>query len=184
MRICIVSQEYPPETGGGGIGTQSFLKAHGLAAHGHHVEVVSASWTNPRSEYDGKALVHRIKPSDFGLDPHDISIEWMTYSLSIAQKLTEMKAEENFDIIQFPEYVGEGFFYQTNRFQWRTAKYSVQLHGPLGMFAEHMGWPEKGSTAHRTGCFMEKSVIHHADGILASSHNTAGFCAVVLRLSG
>jgi glycosyltransferase involved in cell wall biosynthesis len=45
------------------------------------------------------------------------------------------------------------------------------------MFAEHMGWPDKGSTAHRVGCFMEKMVIHHADGILASSHNTAKFCA-------
>src|SRR5207249_10781755 len=35
MRICIVSQEYPPETGGGGIGTQSYLKAQGLSARGH-----------------------------------------------------------------------------------------------------------------------------------------------------
>ncbi len=177
MRICIVSQEYPPETGGGGIGTQSYLKAQGLSARGHHVEVVSASWKNPRSEYDGKALVHRFKPTEFGLDAFDQSIEWMCYSLNVAQKLTEMEAEKNFDIIQFPEYVGEGFFHQTNNFRWRKAHYSVQLHGPLGMFAEHVGWPDKGSTLHTTGCFMEKSVIHHADGILASSRNTAGFCA-------
>ena len=177
MRICIVSQEYPPETGGGGIGTQSYLKAQGLSARGHHVEVVSASWKNPRSEYDGKALVHRIKPSDFGLDAMDQSIEWMSYSLSIAQKLAEMQAEKNFDVIQFPEYVGEGFFHQTNNFKWRKARYSVQLHGPLGMFAEHMGWPDKRSTTYTSGCFMEKSVIHHSDGVLASSHNTAGFCA-------
>src|SRR5215213_1517043 len=177
MRICIVSQEYPPETGGGGIGTQSYLKAQGLSARGHHVEVVSASWKNPRSEYDGKALVHRIKPSDFGLKPFDQSIEWMSYSLSIAQQLAEMDAEKKFDIIQFPEYVGEGFFHQTNNFAWRKARYSVQLHGPLGMFAEHMGWPDKGSTTYTTGCFMENSVIHHSDGVLASSHNTARFCA-------
>jgi glycosyltransferase involved in cell wall biosynthesis len=177
MRICIVSQEYPPETGGGGIGTQAHLKAQGLSARGHHVEVVSASWENPRSEYDGKALIHRIKPSDFGIQATDDSAQWMTYSLCVAQKLAEMEAEKNFDIIQFPEYVGEGFFHQTNNFQYRKARYSVQLHGPLGMFAEHMGWPEKNSTAHRVGCFMEKMVIHHADGILASSHNTARFCA-------
>src|SRR5213075_3100145 len=65
----------------------------------------------------------------------------------------------------------------TNHFRWRKARYSVQLHGPLGMFAEHMGWPQKNSTAHQVGCFMENMVIHHADGILASSHNTAKFCA-------
>jgi glycosyltransferase involved in cell wall biosynthesis len=45
------------------------------------------------------------------------------------------------------------------------------------MFAEHMGWPERSSVSYRVGCFMEKSVIHCADGILASSHNTAKFCA-------
>src|SRR5581483_1717203 len=40
-----------------------------------------------------------------------------------------------------------------------------------------MGWPEPGSTYERVGCFMEETVIHHADGVMASSHNTAGFCA-------
>src|SRR3954451_186921 len=129
MRICIVSQEYTPETGGGGIGTQSYLKGQGLSARWHHVEVVSASWKNPRSEADGKALVHRIKPSDFGIDAHDESMQWMSYSLSIAQKLTEMQVEKNFDIIQFPEYAGEGFFHQINNFKYRNARYSVQLHG-------------------------------------------------------
>src|SRR5438093_665826 len=37
MRIGLVSQEYPPETAHGGIGTQTYLKAHGLAALGHAV---------------------------------------------------------------------------------------------------------------------------------------------------
>lgn len=177
MRICIVSQEYPPETGGGGIGTQAHLKAQGLSTRGHHVEVVSASWNNPRSEYDGKALIHRIRPDDYGVDAMETFTLWMGYSLSVAKKLQELKAEENFDIIQFPEYVGEGFFHQTNNFRYRQARYSVQLHGPLGMFAEHMSWPEKHTATYKVGCFMEKNVIHHSDGVLASSHNTAKFCS-------
>ncbi len=177
LRICIVSQEYPPETGGGGIGTQAYLKAQGLSARGHHVEVVSASWDNPRTEYDGKALIHRLRPEHFGVDAMETFTEWMTYSLSVAKKLQELQAEENFDIIQFPEYVGEGFFHQTNNFRYRKARYSVQLHGPLGMFAEHMSWPQKHTATYKVGCFMEKSVIHHSDGILASSHNTAKFCS-------
>ena len=32
MRIVFVAQEYPPESAKGGIGTQTFAKAHGLAA--------------------------------------------------------------------------------------------------------------------------------------------------------
>src|SRR5438552_15536244 len=100
MRICIVSQEYPPETGGGGIGTQSYLKAQGLTARGHHVEVVSASWNNPRDELDGKVPVHRIKPADLPIEIFDDAMQWMSYSLAIAHKLQEMQAEKNFDIIQ------------------------------------------------------------------------------------
>jgi len=43
MRICLVSFEYPPETGWGGIGTQTRHKARGLAARGHDVQVISAT---------------------------------------------------------------------------------------------------------------------------------------------
>jgi glycogen synthase len=41
MRICLVAQEYPPVTAVGGIGSQTWNKAHGLAAQGHDVEVLS-----------------------------------------------------------------------------------------------------------------------------------------------
>jgi glycosyltransferase involved in cell wall biosynthesis len=179
MRICIVSQEYPPETGGGGIGTQCYLKATGLSARGHHVEVVTISCTNPRVERDGNLTVHRMLPTDFGIKSFDDSMQWMQNSLNAERKLQELDAENNFDIIQFPEYGGEGFFHQTNNWQYRKARYSVQLHGPLAMFAEHMGWPEKDSAFCKVGCFMEKMSIHHADGLLASSHATAKFCASV-----
>ena len=61
VKICLVSQEYPPETGGGGIGTQTYLKAQGLSARGHEVHVVSASPNrHARSYIDGRANVHRI----------------------------------------------------------------------------------------------------------------------------
>jgi glycosyltransferase involved in cell wall biosynthesis len=43
------------------------------------------------------------------------------------------------------------------------------------MFRDFMGWPEPGSTAERVGCFMERMAIHHADKLVASSHNTARF---------
>ena len=35
MHICLVSHEYPPETADGGIGTQTWNKAHGLSRLGH-----------------------------------------------------------------------------------------------------------------------------------------------------
>ena len=50
LRIALVSQEYPPETAKGGIGSQTFLKAHGLAALGHEVHVISRSADGKFSE--------------------------------------------------------------------------------------------------------------------------------------
>ena len=42
MRIALISQEYPPAAHGG-IGSQTYLKAHGLAGLGHNVNVISHS---------------------------------------------------------------------------------------------------------------------------------------------
>lgn len=178
MRICLVSQEYPPETGGGGIGTQTYLKAHGLSARGHQVTVVSASTGNKARTYrDKNVLIHRIPEPHLNLAGYEQSTYWLAFSTSVAEKLHALSEEMTFEIIQFPEYCGEGFVYQTDTFRYRNARYVVQCHGPLAMFAEHMGWPETGSTLALIGCFMERTVIHHSDRVLASSINTAEFCA-------
>src|SRR5437867_12397202 len=61
MRLCVVSQEYPPDTSSGGIGTQTYIKAHGLAARGHEVSVIAASQADVRSEcWDGPVRVIRM----------------------------------------------------------------------------------------------------------------------------
>lgn len=178
MKICILSQEYPPETGGGGIGTQSWLKAHGLSKRGHEVHVVSASWDRQARTYkDGLATIHRVPEPDLGGLGQMQSTYWLALSMALAQQVQTLSRDVRFDIMQFPEYAGEGFVYQTDAFAHRTAKFVVQLHGPLAMFAEHMGWPDVGGTLHQIGCFMERAVIHHSDRVMASSHNTARFCA-------
>jgi len=61
MRIALVSQEYPPETAHGGVGTQTYLRAHGLASLGHKVFVISHSVNEQRQEYtDNSVQVIRI----------------------------------------------------------------------------------------------------------------------------
>jgi glycosyltransferase involved in cell wall biosynthesis len=178
MKICLVSQEYPPETGGGGIGTQTYLKAHGLTALGHTVHVLSASWDDqPRTYCDGGAFIHRIPEPELRIPGYEESTYWLAYANAVAEGLHALDQEIAFDIIQFPEYGGEGFFYQTDTFKYRTARYVVQLHGPLAMFADLIGWPEPGSPLYQIGCFMEQMVIEHADRLLASSRRNAAFCA-------
>jgi glycogen(starch) synthase len=178
VKICLVSQEYPPETGGGGIGTQTYLKAQGLSARGHDVHVLSSSWDREARCYtDGKAVIHRIPEPQVPGAGYETSTYWLAYSAAVATKLHQLCQEHSFDIIQFPEYGGEGFVYQTDTFEQRTARFVVQLHGPLAMFVRHIGWPEPGSTLAEIGCFMERLAIHRSDMVLASSRATAQTCA-------
>jgi glycosyltransferase involved in cell wall biosynthesis len=177
MTLCFVSQEYPPETGGGGIGTQTWLRATGLAARGHTVHVVAASWDDRhRTTTDGGATIHRIAEPRLRVPGYEPSTYWLAYAEAVAARLTELQETVTFDVVQFAEYGGEGFVFQTDTFAYRKAKYVVQMHGPLAMFAEHWAWPEPGSPLHRVGCFMEKTSLQYADRLLASSRHTADFC--------
>lgn len=178
MKICLVSQEYPPETGGGGIGTQTYLKAQGLGARGHDIHVVSSSWDDRARTYrDGNATVHRIAVPSQRFDWHEPSTYWLAYSMLVAEKLHELDSRIAFDVMQFPEYGADGFIYQSENYRHRRARYSVQCHGPLIMFAEQVGWPEMGSTFQTIGCFMEREVIRYSDLVLASSRCIAELCA-------
>src|SRR5258706_12882856 len=112
MTLCLVSQEYPPETGGGGIGTQTSLRAHGLAARGHTLHVVAASWdAQERTYQDGGATIHRVAEPRLRVAGYEDSTSWLAYSEAVAAKLTELERSIKFDIIQFAEYGGEGFIY-------------------------------------------------------------------------
>ena len=178
MNICLVAKGYPPDTASGGIGTQTYHKARGLSALGHKVHVVSSSWSQEaRTYHDEGAVIHRIPEPELKVPGYESSTRSLAYSTSVAQKLYTLSKDIDFDIIQFPEWEGEGFIYQTDTFRHRTACYVVQLHGPLAMLAEYTGSPDRNSTLHQIGCFMERTVLHHADRVLASSHNTAAFCA-------
>jgi glycosyltransferase involved in cell wall biosynthesis len=178
MNLCLVSQEYPSESGGGGIGKQTRLKAQGLAARGHNVHVVClARQPAGGTRCDGAVILHGIRPAPMWVPGYEQSSYWLAYSAAVAQRLTELEKTTRFDVIQFAEYGGEGFFYQTDTFANRAARYVVQMHGPLAMFVEHLNWPARGSTFEQIGCFMERTVLHHADAWLASSRWTAAFCA-------
>ncbi|MCX5661283.1 MAG: glycosyltransferase family 4 protein [Planctomycetota bacterium] len=178
MKICLISQEYPPETGGGGIGTQTYLKAHGLTARGHEVHVVSSSVDDkPRTYMDRLAHIHRIPQPFIKVPGYELSTCWLAYSFTAGEKVTELSERIAFDIVQFPEYGAEGFVYLTDTFKNRTAKHVLQCHGPLAMFTESVGWPERGSTFAEVGSYLEGACMKHVDLLLASSRNTAKFCA-------
>jgi len=184
MRICLVSQEYPPETARGGIGTQTWNKARTLARLGHTVHVLSCSPTSGldlRTEIGGGVTVHRMRPpgEESGRDfPVYNSITYAVgYTWSILRHLHHLMRTSEFDVIDFAEYGAEGFAYQLDRTPWNWAPVVVQLHAPLAMLAECLNWPPKDGDFYRVGTFMEGLSIEKADALMACSANIADFTA-------
>ena len=83
MNICLVSQQFPPETARGGIGTLTWTTAHGLARLGHTVHVLShtgdrvAATSTP---IDGGVIVHRMASPWEGLPLHEDAVWWVGYT--------------------------------------------------------------------------------------------------------
>lgn len=114
MRIALISREYPPETGWGGIGTYVHRLAHAMAALGHDVHVIARSETlQEYARRDGAMTVHRIREHKwrfFGADLlyQQLPLSEYFYSLRVEQKVRELHAHKPFDIVEVPEYRAEG----------------------------------------------------------------------------
>jgi glycogen synthase len=178
VRIALVSQEYPPETAHGGIGSQTHLKAHGLAALGHEVHVVSHSMDGARHGYrDGAVRVLRIPGADARLPIHTDPVRWLSYSVEVAAAVTDLHTRAPLDVVDFPEWASEGYVHLLNRTAWNRIPTVIHLHGPLVMFAHAMGWPELDSELYRVGTAMEGTCVRLADAVLTSSQCSAEWCA-------
>jgi glycogen(starch) synthase len=178
MRICLVSQEYPPETAKGGLGTQTYLKATGLASVGHEVFVVSASPTGDPSakDVDGVHVV-RIGSLHERVPLYTEAAQWIAHSTEVAAAVWELHQEYSLDIVEFPEWGAEGFTHLLNRTQWNNIPTVVQLHGPLVMLAHTVNWPDRESEFYRVGTFMEATCVRLADAVFSSSACSADWCA-------
>lgn len=180
MHICLVSQEYPPETARGGIGTQTWNKARTLASLGHEVDVLSSA-TEPGpplvSRHEDGINVHRLQPPGFAFPVYEPATFSVGYSWAVLGAFNRLHEGKHFDLVNFPEYGGEGFAYQVDRTPWSWVPTVVHLHGPLAMFTERIGWPEVDSEHHHVGTFLEGTSIRLADRLIASSANIADFAA-------
>lgn len=59
LKICFISQDYPPGPVGG-IAVWTHTLATALAARGHEISVVTRSTAHPRVDFEGGVWVHRI----------------------------------------------------------------------------------------------------------------------------
>lgn len=119
MRIALLSFEYPPETGFGGIGTYTWYQARALARLGHTVHVLAGSTaaTAMRStEHDG-VTVHRFRAGGallraFGLLGR-CRMFWTENRLengwSMYRGLSTLLDRYAYDVVEMPECGAEGW---------------------------------------------------------------------------
>jgi glycosyltransferase involved in cell wall biosynthesis len=170
LKIALVSQEYPPETARGGIGSQTYAKAKGLSIRGHNVFVISRSIDQNRHEIqEGNITVIRIPGLENMLPLMTPVVEWLTHSMVVATELEKLHETESLDIVDFPEWGAEAYTYLLNRNEWTKVPTVIQLHGPLVMLAHTIGWPKIDSDFYRLGSEMEAECVRLADAVYSSS---------------
>jgi glycosyltransferase involved in cell wall biosynthesis len=180
LRICLVSQEYPPGWVGG-IGTQCRVKAQALAGRGHEVQVLTAgedSGPSLTSREDEGVLVHELRIPGGDHPVYRTETYWLGYTWTVLGALRSLAEQTPFDVIDFPDYAAEGFAFQLDRQDDDPTAVVVHLHGSLSMFAEQIGWPEPSERLHSVGTFMEDISIAAADRLIAASTSIAGLTAL------
>lgn len=136
LRIALLSYEYPPETGLGGIGTYTWTQARALARAGHEVHVLAGATTPGavRSERDGEVVVWRDGGARWahrlGAPLGAIGWWWsrnrLTNGLRMRRLLERVASRSELDLIEVPECGGEGLFLGR---RW-AGREIVRFHSP------------------------------------------------------
>lgn len=118
MKIALLSFEYPPETGFGGIGTYTWYHARALAKLGHEVHVLAGArkpTTLVSSEHDG-VRVHRFWADGVAMRTFErlgaFRLWWTRQRLqnawSMYQGISALHREHRYDVLEMPECGAEG----------------------------------------------------------------------------
>ena len=188
MKICIVSREYPPETLWGGIGTFTYNLAHGLNAIGHDVDVISFTFGDEVAQDDEGITIHRIRSPKI---PFTSKTWWdlvaralfpfsLFYSYKVMQKIESLYKKRHYDVIDFPEHIGEGFFSVLFNC-WPSL---VRLYTPLSLIGEMGLRKSTNSLDYYLFGLLEKYSIKHATIVNSPSRNLAKLVAYKFKYKG
>lgn len=179
MKIALLSFEYPPETGFGGIGTYTWYHARALVKLGHEVHVVAglSRGTGPDPDCRGESrrephgvFVHRFRAAgrtmrffqSFGRRGCHWTQQRLENGWSMYGALSALLAQHKFDIAEMPECGAEG---------WRInarlpVPTIVRFHSPSRLIMPFYDVP-KADIAMCAG--LEDRAIHHASALTSCS---------------
>jgi glycosyltransferase involved in cell wall biosynthesis len=172
MRIALLSFEYPPETGFGGIGTYAWYQARALAKLGHEVHVLAGATdvTPLRSSAHDGLTVYRFRAGGGWmrqlkrLDKHRL---WWTKNRlengwCMHLGLKELRRRFEYDVVEMPECGAEGLL-----INWlQRAKTVIKFHSPAELI---MSTYDVRKADHRACSFVEKWAIRGAGAFTSCS---------------
>lgn len=175
LKIGLLSFEYPPETGFGGIGTYTWHHARALARLGHEVHVLAGAREATRlrsSDQDG-VRVHRFWTGDWAMRILDsvgkFGMPWTRQRLenawSMYQGISALHRQHRFDVLEMPECGAEGAL--LSRLNLPTV---VRLHSPSRLI---MPYYDVGRADTRCCAAIEQRAIDRATALTACSQFVA-----------
>lgn len=173
LSICLVTQEFPPETNWGGVGVQFNNFARAAARSGHHVVVISRA--------ERAAAAYRSDPS--GMEVWRVgmplqrrlfvgrTVDRMLHARAVASKIRELDSRYRFDVIEASEanFDAEGLV-RRKEYRDRTV---ISCHG-----GNLQGQSVEGplAMAHRLdfkwSCRREHEMLRRAKTLVVHSHAT------------
>jgi glycogen synthase len=175
MRVMFVSQEFPPETGWGGIGTYVDVLSEALAAKGVDVHVLSVVDGQPvsTSEVGGVTVHRRPLPHVRGAHRPAPEVWWRAWlALNTARLVKRLRIEP--DVVECPEWMAEGLalgvrgtfplvvrLHSTARQVFPHSGQGAQLRGYDGRLAM---WVEEGSARRANVVVSTRSNLDEVGG--------------------
>lgn len=172
LHICIVTKEFPPFSGQGGIGTMYYHLATELLQMGHHVTVVTPG-TRENAHTRGRFQVvfgkwPQICVSDVESPGFAANLNW---GLSAMHELAEVHSAHPVDIVECALWDYETLPLALLPRRERPALF-VRLVTPFATAASNNGWTvaEKERALFMRG---ERTLLDEADAVLAISQSIA-----------
>jgi glycogen synthase len=187
MRIGLVSYEYPPQSGFGGVGTYVYRLAGALGKAGHEVVVLAGPTDVGEESPQANVTLHRIDayynpPRIPGLRAlwwrviarylerhHRIVWHWLKWDLATRAALERIHRRTPLDVLEAPEHAANGLVVGRRR-RWPLV---VRLHGAWDLF---FGINRtSGMGMNRLLTYLERWSCDYADVLTAPSRTMAAF---------
>ena len=170
MRVLLVSQEFPPETGWGGIGTYADILSEALAAKGADVHVLSIVAGQPegRRQTARGVTVHRYDVRSAQRPSRYAPETWrrIVQSVAVARIATRLGMAP--DVVECPEWMAEGLALSLRA----RVPLVVRLHSCARQL-----FPISGQGGHLRGldgsaaAWMEEASARHANAVTSTGAN-------------